>query len=384
MVIHMQEDFGEARGHAALRISRRRCLGGLGAAAVALPDTGSTGAVPSLAAVARSKGLLYGAAPFDYPPIFTPAYDRLVVEQCAMLAPVLNWSLVYPSPNQFRANSDLNVVTFAEANRLFLTGWHLLWHEATPRWFAQLPDQTAARRAIELYIERMGAAYAGATWSVNVVNEALDPEGGGEQGLRRDAFTAKLGGTYIDLAFRAARRAFPRARLIYNDYGLEQGSRGMLRKRAALLRLIDGLQAGGTPIDGIGLQSHLTLSLPFEESSYAAFLREITARGLCIVITELDVLDVSAPGNIAARDQLVAGMYHRYLDTALANEAVAGLVTWGLSDRYSWLIARTKRHSWQIGGSQLRPLPFDPELRPKPAFFAMVKAVEAAPSRRVR
>src|ERR1700741_5065991 len=49
-----------------------------------------------------------------------------------------------------------------------------------------------------------------------------------------------------------------------------------------------------------------------------AFLREIEARGLRILITELDVEDPGGPSDIAARDRAVADEARRFLDVVLA------------------------------------------------------------------
>ena len=340
-------------------------------------ETSQTG----LAAVAAGRGLRYGAAPFSYPPIITPDYERLVAEQCGLIAPVLNWRLTSPTPGSFRADTDLGAVAFARAHGLALTGFHLLWHEAAPAWFGGLRGRAAAARVIEAHIASMGEAYAGMTWSVNVVNEILDPEGGRNDGLRQDAFAAQLGGAYLEIAFRAARQAFPGALLLLNEYGTEQGADRMAHKRAALLDRLDGLRTAGAPIDGVGLQSHLTLDRPFDEEGFAVFLRRISERGLRIVATELDVLDIGAPSAIKPRDQAVADMYRRYLEVLLASPAVCGVVTWGLSDRYTWLTRATSQGFARPDGLPTRPLPFDGDLRPKPACRAMLDAFRAAPSR---
>jgi endo-1,4-beta-xylanase len=104
--------------------------------------------------------------------------------------------------------------------------------------------------------------------------------------------------------------------------------------------------------------------------------------GLIIQITELDVTDENAPADEAVRDRLVADTYARFLDTALDETAVKMVVTWGLSDRHSWIVRReTHESKWRSDGLSPRPLPFDANLRPKPACEAIARAFAHAPSR---
>ena len=82
-------------------------------------------------------------------------------------------------------------------------------------------------------------------------------------------------------------------------------------------------------------------------------------------------------------DKAVADLYRRYLRTALDNDAVVGVVTWGLSDRNSWLTAASGPQFARADGLPTRPLPFDDELQPKPAYFAIRDAFGEARQRRL-
>lgn len=374
--------------------TRRSCLGIAGAvaasAALARPSRAQPViGLPSLREEAAAKGLRYGAHPYNYPPHRTPDLDQLVAEQCGLVAPVLNWPLVSLTQDAFDSAADKGVVALAEAQRMLLTGAHLLWFAAVPGWFRALSGPDAARAAIEAHIRRMGAAFASRTWSVNVINEALNPGDQRTDGLRIDPFLQAVGPGYWDTAFQAARVAFPDSLLVYNDTGMEQDGGDMLARRRALLDRIDALLKRGTPVDAVGLQSHLTLTRPFDPASYRAFLADIAGRGLKVVVSELDVTDdnaagAEATGTIEDRDRAAAAMYRRYLDAALAEPAVAAVVTWGLSDRQSWITARRQRWFLHRGRPPPRTLPFDADLNPKPAFDAIIEAFRAAPQRQLR
>ena len=57
------------------------------------------------------------------------------------------------------------------------------------------------------------------------------------------------------------------------------------------------------------------------------------------MVTELDVTDRSSPSDIATRDEEVARLYGLYLDVALHNRVAIAVITWGLTDRESWITA---------------------------------------------
>ena len=85
---------------------------------------------------------------------------------------------------------------------------------------------------------------------------------------------------------------------------------------------------------------------------------------------------------MAQRDRQVADATARYLDVALAQSAVRGVTTWGLSDRHSWLqvtpadLARYPG-GWRDGSSPgvNRGLPFDTAMRRKPMYHAIANAL---------
>ena len=81
-------------------------------------------------------------------------------------------------------------------------------------------------------------------------------------------------------------------------------------------------------------------------------------------------------------DGLIADTYRRFLDAALDEPAVKMVVTWGLSDRHSWIVRReTYQAKWRADDAASRPLPFDADLEAKPAFEAIARAFEHAPAR---
>ena len=266
-----------------------------------LPALAAGAAKATLRAAAARIGVRYGSdsdVQFDEAP---KAYASLFTGQCELYAPNLSWAYVTPNRGTTDPASEEPNVAFAHKHGLKLTGFHLLWHERTPRWVKQLQSAEEMRKVIADHVAAMGLHYGDRVYSWNVVNEALNPREGRPHGLRRVPVFEKLGIGVFDHVFRAAAIALPKALRVYNDSGLEMDNREHEAKRQALLRLIDEFKRNGTPIDAVGLESHLFLDgSKFNAKVYRQFLREIAARGLKILITEMDVCDRDVQGDIAA------------------------------------------------------------------------------------
>ena len=60
------------------------------------------------------------------------------------------------------------------------------------------------------------------------------------------------------------------------------------------------------------------------------------------------------------------------MDIVLTQPAVIAVITWGLSDRYTWL----KKLRPRDYGENIRPLPLNNNLNPKLAWFALADALK--------
>ncbi len=372
--------------------SRRRFL----AAGLAVLGTGAAASRPSpsraaetiaLRKLAAQKGLLYGttisAAQItgDLPFVDLVRQEAgLVVAENEMKWQVINRGA--PGDDDY-APAD-TIANFAAANKLVLRGHNLLWYHRTPTWYFDLPDRTAQERAVVDHIAQLAGRYRGRIHSWDVVNEPIEPKDGRPDGLRTAVFLETLGPEYLDLAYHTARNTDPNARLVVNEYDIELDAPEQEARRIALLHLLEGMRRSETPVDAVGIQAHLSAAggPPFSPSLLRRFLAEIASLGLTIQITELDVTDENVPADVTVRDNLVADTYRRFLDTALDEPAVKMVVTWGLSDRHSWIVRReTYQAKWRTDNAASRPLPFDADLEPKPAFNAIAGAFAHAPRR---
>ena len=230
-------------------------------------------------------------------------------------------------------------------------------------------------------LRRVVRHYAGRVAAWSVVNEVTSREG--IRGLRTDVpWYETIGPSYVARAFHLAHEADPEALLMLNEFGFETvnryGDRPAGRQRATLqARSVAACRRTGARSRDPGPPLARDFALRFHENTYRAFLGEVAGRGLRILITELDVLDSGLPARPSSRDAAVADVYRRYLHTALAEPAVAAVLTFGLSDRYTWLEEDYPRRD----GAHRRPLPFDRGLRPKPAYAAIAETLRRADAR---
>lgn len=333
---------------------------------------------------AAAKGLIYGAAsPYDI------QYDILssdvkfathFAQECAILVAdgELKWENVHPSPGRFNFAPSDWLAKFARTHGMLFRGVPLVWHEALPSWFAGTVNSQNAKQILLEHIATVVKHYAGKIHSWDVVNEAILLSDGRSDGLRNSPWLQFLGPNYIEMAFRAAAEADSQALLVYNDNGLKYNTRDQEARRVAVLKLLEGLKSRGTPIHALGLQAHLRgEESRFNARKLKAFLHDVADLDLKIMITEMDVTDQKLPKDVNIRDHIVAAIYEDFLSIVLDEPAVIAVLTWGLSDRYTWLSKYYPRKDSAV----VRSLPLDAQLRRKLAWNAMVRAFDKAPMR---
>lgn len=357
-------------------MTRRSCLIGFCGA----PMLARAREAESLAATARAAGHLFGCAVRPDQMLADPDFAAMVMRDCAVLVPeiALNWSYLEPRPGMPNYAAMDALVAMARGRGKRLRGHVLLWHLGVPDW----ARERMSWKLVRGYFRRTILRYRHVVREWKVVNEAIDT-GQRMDGLRENIFLSAFGPDYIARAFREARVLAPRARLLINEYGLEYASDQ--DRRYLFLELLKLLKRDGAPIDGVGLQSHLDLAKgPFDPAVYRRFLDQIAALGLSITITELDVKEYDYVLPAELRDRRAGEAVRAFLDTVLAHPAVRGVVTWGFSDRYSWLgvtdsdRARTPE-AWQDGSSPgvNRGLPLDSDLAPTPIYHALADGFRA-------
>jgi endo-1,4-beta-xylanase len=220
------------------------------------------------------------------------------------------------------------------------------------------------------HIHTVVGRYKGKIKAWDVVNEAIAD--GGTNVLRNSLWLEIIGPDFIAKAFEYAHEADPEVILRYNDFGLEDPA-----KRRKLITLITSLKEQGVPVMAIGTQAHLNVSsASFENMDQA--LTEMESLGLPIHVTELDINSAQGgqrntgadiANNAAATqgglvdqaNQRLTEAYEGVFRAFLKHKASVKVVTfWGANDA----------NSWRRNG---KPLLFDVECQPKPAFEAVIR-----------
>jgi endo-1,4-beta-xylanase len=386
------------RKGAMIEPTRRAALIGAMSAAGAVATASFVGASPApagLAAIARQKGMRFGSAiswsqaGADRGGIGNPLYTGIVTRECDLIVSEneMKWQALRPTPTTFAFERFDAIVAWAERQHIAVRGHNLLWHQPKwlPKWlntydFGATP-RAEGERLLVTHINTVIGRYGSRIRSYDVVNEAVRPADGV---LYDTPLSTAIGSpaATLDLAFHTARAAAPHAQLVYNDY--MSWEPGNAAHRTGVLKLLEQFRRRGTPVDALGVQSHLITqgldtgaSVTALQRPWRDFLDAVTQMGYALLITELDVRDNKLPADITPRDRAVADFTRAYLDVTLSYRAVRDVLSWGLVDRYNWIEGFEPRGD----GAPRRPSLYDRDFHAKPMREAVAAAFEAAAAR---
>ena len=275
---------------------------------------------------------------------------------------------------QISLNEADEMLKFAGENKIPVRGHVLVWHSQTPDWFfkenfdpngAWVSKDKMTKRLenyIKTVMETLKKDYPDVEfYAWDVVNEAASDAGtirdaGSNNEVDGQSAWVKVYGdqSYIPLAFEFAKKYAPAGcKLFYNDYNEYSPN-----KQAYIISDILKPLVEKNLIDGVGMQSHISMSYPTIDL-YKSAMQQYADLGLEIQVTELDVSEKSNEyANqlaLAQRYQDVFKMYKEMKDSGVNLSAV---VLWGITDSTSW-----------IGGY---PLLFDKDYQAKPSYYAVI------------
>lgn len=315
---------------------------------------------PTLADLARRQNLFVGAAVNLSALSKDRRYRRHLAQEFNLVtaenAMKLRW--LQPRPREFDFAQADQLVAFAAEHNMAVRGHTLVWHRALPDWLRSAEGTRDRLMAhLEHHIKTVVGRYRRQIVAWDVVNEAIADDGT----LRDTLWLRGIGPDYIEMAFRWAHEADPDALLIYNDYGGE----GLNRKSDAIYELVQSLLASGVPIHGVGLQMHVAVDSAPSCQDIAANMARLGALGLQVQITEMDVR-IRQPATASDAEQQ-AEVYQAMLQTCLNADNCNTFVTWGYTDRYSWVPSHFE--GWGDA------LIFDRDYRAKPAYHSLFKSL---------
>ena len=314
---------------------------------------------PTLRSLAQARGLWVGTAIDPGWLAGEPDYASLLGREFNAVTPenVMKFELIHPEPERYDFTGGDAVVAFAQTHGMLVRGHTLVWDSQLPDWVRRGSfTRDEWKDLLREHIQTVVGHYRGQVAAWDVVNEALT-----DDGLLRDTIWLRaIGPEYIALAFQWTHATDPDARLFYN----ENGGEGMNRKSQAVYALVQGLLQAGVPIHGVGMQMHTWLGGRPSHEALAANLARLDRLGLEVHITEMDVRiqysTLSKPEKLAGQ----AEKYSQVFAACIAAPNCKAFVTWGLTDRHSWIPGFT--------GHPDSPLLFDESGQPKPAYFAIL------------
>lgn len=164
-------------------------------------------------------------------------------------------------------------------------------------------------------------------------------------------FAKVIGEDYTDSAMAMARRVIGSDGFLYYN---ESGADEINEKSNALFAMAKRWLADKVPLDGFGLECHLKSG--FDKEAVSANIQRFGDLGLRISLTQVDIKD-GTPQDWA-----------NLMTACLENFNCVSFVTWGLTDRYSWL------------GDGCGCLLFsgDPPIAKEPAIQALLQALAKA------
>ncbi len=272
---------------------------------------------------------------------------------------------LHTAVNTYNWNDADYFVNFAIINKKRVHGHTLIWHQSLPSWVTNfVGDSTAWENLMKTHIQTVVAHFKGKVTSWDVVNEALEDDGG----LRNSIWRQKLGDDYVARCFQYAYQTDPTALLFYNDYGHEYSA----IKRTAIINMLSAFKSRGIPVHGIGLQFHTRYNQ--SDANIAAAINAAAATGLKVHISELDVA-LNPENNLSltltpALAEQQAGRYKFIVKTynAISANLKFGITTWNIGDADSWIPRQYNRPDW--------PLPFDANYLRKPAYYGILEGAK--------
>ena len=291
----------------------------------------------------------------EYVKLLTHEFNMVAVENA------MKWHIIHPEPDIYDFSRGDALVAFAKIYDLAVYGHVLVWDYAYPTWVTE--TSRTRDEWIQLlceHIKTVASHYQNQIYAWDVVNEAFNNDGS----LRNTLWMQKIGPEYVAMAFQWAREADPNAHLILNDHFAE----GMNSKSEAIYSLAKGLLMDGVPIDGVGMQMHLLLWGPPTTEELLMNMKRLSDLDLDVHITEMDLRMNLSSESPKVKTDAQTDTYRRVFDSCLAVPRCKVFVTWGLTDKYSWIPDYT--------GYPDTPLLFDENFQPKPAYYEIMKLLQ--------
>jgi len=215
------------------------------------------------------------------------------------------------------------------SNNYMMYRYHALaWGSQYPQWIKNLSPADFKAEVLE-YMDAVAARFPNID-QIDVLNEQIGTHAEGT-GWFRDGLGGNNGGAAPDnntgydwqiWLFRQARLRFPNAKLVLNDYGLENDQNAI----RDMLNLVKVLRDRNL-IDGFGTQAHEFNINTLTANALQSSLNLMATGGVPIYVTELDISGTDAEQN---------SRYNTLFPVYWNHAAVGGISLWGYIDGQTW------------------------------------------------
>jgi len=289
-----------------------------------------------------------------------PTYARMLWEQYSITTAgnACKWGKIQRTRGVFVYDDCETSLQAAEKHNVSFRGHNLCWGNNNPQWLLDGNFNSSELAAIlQNYITTVVSNFGDRMYAWDVVNEALN-----NTGFKPAVPWYPTLPNYVDLAFQYARAADPsgKIKLFYNDFSIDR----INAKSDVVYAMVKSMKARDIPIDGVGLQMHISSANPPPRKSVQSNIERLVALGVEVHITELDVKCFDCNGTAGLQRQ--ATVYADMLRACLAVKGCTSFETWGFTDRYSWL------NGDRCHDENCYPLPYDKDYKAKPAVKAML------------
>ena len=305
-------------------------------------------------------------------------YKKILAQQFNLIIPDYGMfmSHIQRKQGEWDFSTTDEIVEFGESFGMKIRGHALIWgydldrYETgnwlpTPEWIhnSNFSREDMIRIMYE-HIEKTMNRYGDRIREWIVVNEAVG--NGQNTEMARNVWLEKLGEDYVELAIMYADKIAPNSVLILNDFNADYLGQNAHKVNNLYNYTVKLLQKG-VPVDGIGLQFHLTVGIddPTVDDIVNNFIR-YQKLGLGVYITELDIKIMEPVTQEKLMEQ--ARLYSVIMKAVLESDACNDITVWGYTDRYTWI------HNWAPGFNA--PCMYDESINPKPAFNSVVETMK--------
>ncbi len=236
---------------------------------------------------------------------------------------------------------------------------------AMPEWLKGM-SRSATIDALQRYVAAVVEWGKGKISSIVLVGETNSAPGW-------DILYDTLGLEYVEIAFTTARRTDPSAVLGYGDFNNHTKA---MNRYLVTKQIVDRLK-GLKLIDFVGIECFVWAPWSWNRDEIIDCFQSY---GLPIAITEFAVLMKEIQGSTEYRYQYEADIYRTFFGAALESGVCGDFILGSPCDGLGGVDDPASGMPGAI--PQNEPFPFDGQLRPKPAYYAMQSVLQEAVDRK--